>query len=102
MKRPIFGMFLFFLSLVLFAPSVLAGELAAAAPRTEIVDKNHLEGWIIGVDYTKSHFRLLDPRGFQRRVVTKPGIIGDYRLGDKVRVEIDPGYKRASLIEKLN
>ena len=102
MKRPILGMSLIFLSLIMFVPSVLAGELAVAAPQTEIIDKNQLEGWIIGVDYTKSHFRLLDPRGFQRRVVTKLGIIGDYRLGDKVRVEIDPGYKRAVVIEKLN
>ena len=73
----------------------------AAGGGTAAFDKNHLEGWIIGVDYRGNNFRLLDGRGFQKRVVTKPGTIGDFRLGDRVRVEIDPGYKRANSIEKL-
>ena len=85
----------------------MAGASAAQAAEpgavldSSLIDKNHLEGWIVRIDYTKSHFRLLDPRGFEKRVVTKPGTIGDYRIGDKVRVEIDPGYKRASVIEKI-
>ena len=78
-----------------------AEMVGAVAGSMESVDKNKLEGWIIGVDYRNNNFRLLDPRGFQRRVVTKPGTIGDYHLGDRVRVEIDPDYKRARSIEKL-
>ena len=102
MKRSILGIFLLVLLSTFPIPTASAAEIGASGVQTEVIDKNHLEGWIIGVDYRQSQFRLLDPRGFQRRVVTKPGIIGDYRIGDKVRVEIDPGYKRASLIEKLN
>lgn len=85
------------------AGTVLASDAmtAAPAPAAGPVDKNQLEGWINGIDYRNSQFRLLDPRGFQRRVVTKPGIIGDYRIGDHVRVQIDPDYKRARSIEKL-
>ena len=83
-------------------PAAAADSMpAGTVTGTAAFDKNHLEGWIIGVDYRGSNFRLLDARGFQKRVVTKPGTIGDYRIGDKVRVEIDPGYKRASSIEKL-
>ena len=84
-----------------------AGPIAAyaaepgAMPQTENIDKNKLEGWIVRIEYTKGFFRLLDPRGFERRVVTKPGEIGDYRIGDKVRVEIDPDRKFAQRIEKL-
>ena len=78
-----------------------AVEMGPAAGVTEPVDKDNLEGWIIGVNYQKSMFRLLDPRGFQRVVTTKSGTIGDYHLGDKVRVEIDPDYERARSIEKI-
>ena len=97
---------LFLLSLPLFLLSfgeapVLATEMGAAAGVKEAVDKDQLEGWIIGFDYRLNRFRLLDPRGFQRQVTTKPGTIGDYHLGDRVRVKIDPDYKRAHSIEKL-
>lgn len=78
-----------------------AVEMGQAAGVKEMVDKDILEGWIIGVDYRHSRFRLLDPRGFQRHVTTKPGTIGDYRLGDRVKVEIDPDHDRARWIEKL-
>jgi hypothetical protein len=101
MKKTIFGIFSLVVFSFLFVPAVLAAESFATAPQTEAIDKNHLEGWIVRIDYNKSYFRLLDPRGFERRVVTKPGMIGDYKIGDKVRVEIDPGYKRASSIQKL-
>ena len=92
MKRAAFALF------VLGLFPFLAAPLVSAAGS---VDKNNLEGWIIEVDYQKNAFRLLDPRGFQRRVITKPGMIGDYRIGDKVRVVIDPDYGRAGSIEKL-
>ncbi len=75
-------------------------EYAAGLSPTEVVDKNQLEGWIVKVDYNKNSFRLLDPRGFQRTVRTKLGIIGGYRLGDHVKVTIDPDYNRAGVIEK--
>lgn len=96
-------------SFIGFAVLLCLATAAQAAPAVDAVagtaqagwDKNRLEGWIIQIDYRGGHFKMLDPRGFQKRVVTKPGIIGDYRVGDRVRVEIDPGYKRASLIEKL-
>lgn len=101
MKRSILGFFSLVVFLIPFVPMVHAADALAPAPQTEVLDKNRLEGWIIGVDYRNSNFRVLDPRGFQRRVATKPGTIGDYKLGDRVRVEIDPGYKRASMIEKL-
>ena len=75
-------------------------EYAAGLSPTETVDKTQLEGWITRVDYNKNSFRLFDPRGFERTVRTKPGTIGDYHLGDHVKVTIDPEYQRASLIEK--
>lgn len=100
MKRTVLALF----ALSLFAPfagAASAVEMGSAAGVPERVDKDVLEGWIIAVDYHGSKFRLLDPRGFQRQVVTRPGTIGDYRLGDRVRVEIDPDYDRAHTIEKL-
>ena len=101
MKRPAFLAGFLAICLWLGTGVVSAADPAGTATGAAAIDKNHLEGWIIGVDYRGSNFRLLDARGFQKRVVTKPGTIGDYRIGDKVRVEIDPGYKRASSIEKL-
>ncbi len=92
MKRSIPGIFLAIFLLSAFAPVALGADL----------DKDHLEGWITQIDYTKSNFRMLDARGFQRRVVTKSGTIGDYKIGDKVRVEIDPDYQRADSIEILH
>ena len=49
-------------------------EYAAGLPPTEVVDKTQLEGWIVKVDYRDNSFRLLDPRGFERTVTTKPEI----------------------------
>jgi hypothetical protein len=98
----VFALLVLGLLCFLAAGTVSAAEMGVG-PRggSELVDKNNLEGWIIGVDYRGGYFRLLDPRGFQRRVVTKPGTIADYRLGDRVRVQIDPDYKRARWVEKL-
>ncbi len=62
---------------------------------------NVFEGWIVKIEYNKNMFRLLDPRGFEKKIKTKPGIIGDYRMGDHVRVEVDPAIKTAYSIEKL-
>lgn len=76
-------------------------EGAAGLPATEAVDKSQLEGWIVKVDYRDNSFRLLDPRGFERTVTTKPGIIGHYRLGDHVKVSIDPDYRISPTIEKM-
>lgn len=100
MKKTLSAVSLSLFSLFL-AASASAVEMGAAAGVSEPVDKHLMEGWITQVDYRRGQFRLLDPRGFQRQVTTKPGTIGDYRLGDHVRVEIDPDYKRARLIEKL-
>ena len=85
-----------------FSTAAFATDMGPAAGVTGLVDKDILEGWIIGIDYRSNHFQLLDPRGFQKRVTTKPGIIGDYRIGDKVHVEIDPDYQRARTIEKVS
>ncbi len=97
-----------FLSLLLLAGLAVPAqaayhsfEYAAGLPPTEAVDKSQLEGWIVKVDYRNNEFRLLDPRGFERTVTTKPGSIGDYRLGDHVKVTIDPDYRVAPLIEKV-
>jgi hypothetical protein len=76
-------------------------EGAAGLAPTEVVDKSQLEGWIVKVDYRGNSFRLLDPRGFERTVKTLPGAIGSYRLGDHVKVSIDPDYRVAPLIEKV-
>mgnify|MGYP001612807170 FL=1 len=102
MKKMILGILSLAVFWLNFLPAAMASETFVSAPQTETVDKNRLEGWIVRIDYGRSNFRMLDPRGFERRVTTKPGTIGDYRIGDKVRVEIDPGYKRARSIEKLN
>ena len=76
-------------------------EGAAGLPATEAVDKSQLEGWIVKVDYHHNAFRILDPRGFERTVTTKSGAIGGYRMGDHVKVSIDPDYRVAPTIEKI-
>lgn len=91
----------FILMQSLVVPIAFATDMGPAAGVTGLVDKDILEGWILSVDYRANHFRLLDPRGFQKRIATKSGIIAEYKLGDKVRVEIDPDYQRARTIEKL-
>ena len=101
MKRAGWVLFVFILVPWVAAGAASAVEMGPAAGVAGPVYKDNLEGWIIGIDYRGSHFQMLDPRGFQRRVVTKPGMIGDYRIGDRVRVEIDSDYKRARTIEKL-
>ncbi len=101
MKKSGWLVVVFILAQSLVVPAAFATDMGPAAGVTGLVDKDILEGWILSVDYRANYFRLLDPRGFQKRISTKPGIIGDYRLGDKVRVEIDPDYKRARTIEKI-
>ena len=76
-------------------------EYAAGLSPTEVVDKTKLEGWIVKVDYKQNSFRLLDPRGFERTIQTKPGTIGDYQRGDHVKVSIDREREWLSQIEKL-
>lgn len=76
-------------------------DYAAGLSPTEVVDKTQLEGWITKVEYKYSRFRILDPRGFERMVTTKPGTIGDYRLGDHVKVVIDRDRLIASDIQKI-
>ena len=102
MKKAGWMLFAFVLMQSLAVPAAFATDMGPAAGVSGLVDKDNLEGWIIGIDYRANLFHLLDPRGFQKRVTTKPGIIGDYRIGDKVRVEIDPDYKRARTIEKIS
>jgi len=102
MKKAGWMLVSFILMQSLVVPAALATDMGPAAGVTGLVDKDNLEGWIINIDYRANLFRLLDPRGFQKRVATKPGVIGDYRIGDKVRVEIDPDYKRARTIEKIS
>lgn len=70
-------------------------------PTVESSNPNVFEGWIVKIEYNKNLFRLLDPRGFEKKINTKPGIIGDYRMGDHIRVEVDPVIKTAYSIEKL-
>ena len=74
---------------------------AAGIAPSKTVDKTQLEGWIIEVNYQQNHFRLMDPRGFDRKVTPKAGTIADYRLGDHVKVTMDQNYPRATLVEKL-
>ncbi len=99
--------FVLFACLSLALPGITAQaayhsfEYAAGLKPTEAVDKTQLEGWITKVDYSKNSFRLLDPRGFERTVITKLGMIGDYRRGDHVKVTIDPDYQRAGMIQKI-
>ena len=102
--KKIFFVLLFYASLGSGVPAHAAYhsfEGAAGLPVTEVVDKTQMEGWIVKVDYTKSTFRLLDPRGFERTVRIKPGSINDYRRGDHVKVTIDPDYRVAPFIEKV-
>ena len=101
MKKSVWIVVAFILVQSWVVPAALATDMGPAAGVTGLVDKDILEGWILSVDYRANYFRLLDPRGFQKRITTKPGIIGEYKLGDKVRVEIDPDYQRARSIEKL-
>ena len=102
--KKIFSLLLFFAGLGLGVPAHAAYhsfEYAAGLSPTEVVDKTQLEGWIVKVDYTKSSFRLLDPRGFERTVKIKPGNIGDYHRGEHVKVTINPDYRLPPLVEKI-
>lgn len=74
---------------------------AAGGAASTAVDKTHLEGWVTKVNYQKSSFRLMDPRGFERTVMLKPGHIAGYRLGDHVKVTLEQNYPYATLVEKL-
>ena len=104
MKKSVFY-FVVFLSVVLCASPAQAAyrsfEYAAGLPPTQAVDKTQLEGWIVSVDYNHGRFRLLDPRGFERTVLTKPGTIGDYHRGDHVKVSMDRDREWMSVIEKF-
>ena len=75
-------------------------QAAGINPSTR-VDKTQLEGWIIRVDCARNHFRLLDPRGFERTVTPKAGTITEYRSGDRVKVMMRQNYPHDTLIEKL-
>ena len=91
------------LSLLALPAPVFAAELTPSQTLPYIPeDTSQVEGWIVRIDYTRNIFRVLDPRGFEKYVKTKPGIIGDYRMGDKVRVVMDPDYKVAKTIEKIS
>ena len=104
MRNPVF-----FLIAVLFAllpirtahAAARSFEHAAGLSPTETVDKTQLEGWIVKVDYKQNNFRILDPRGFERTVFTKPGTIGDYQRGDHVKVSIDRDREWMSQVVKL-
>ncbi len=89
--------------MVILTPYVSQADISspAQAPTLESSDPNVFEGWIVKIEYNKNRFRLLDPRGFEKKINTKPGIIGDYRMGDHIRVEVDPVIKTAYTIEKL-
>lgn len=90
------------LCIVLSSSLSYAGFSSPAQPTTmESNNPNVFEGWIVKIEYNKNMFRLLDPRGFEKKIKTKPGIIGDYRMGDHIRVEVDPEIKTAYSIEKI-
>ena len=76
-------------------------DYAAGLAPTETVDKSQLEGWIVKVDYKQNNFRLMDPRGFERKVTARFGTIGQYRIGDHVKVTVNPDWRLASQIEKI-
>ncbi len=89
--------------LLMLTAAVSRADLSAPAqtPTIESANPNVFEGWIVKIEYNRNLFRLLDPRGFEKKINTKPGIIGDYRMGDHIRVEVDPVIKTAYTIEKL-
>ncbi len=89
--------------LTLLTAPVSRADISAPTqtPAIESSNPNVFEGWIVKIEYNKSLFHLLDPRGFEKKINTKPGIIGDYRMGDHIRVEVDPVIKTAYTIEKL-
>jgi hypothetical protein len=89
--------------LIMLTAAVSQADLSAPTqtPTIESANPNVFEGWIVKIEYNKNLFRLLDPRGFEKKINTKPGIIGDYRMGDHIRVEVDPVIKTAYTIEKL-
>ena len=104
MKKTIFSF-----SALLFLVSPLSSaqaayhsfDQAAGLSPTEIVDKTQLQGWIVKIDYKQNNFRLMDPRGFERKVTAKFGTIGQYRIGDHVKVTVNPDWRLASQIEKI-
>ncbi len=89
--------------LLILTASVSQADISMPAQTSTIESSNPnvFEGWIVKIEYNRNLFRLLDPRGFEKKITTKPGIIGDYRMGDHIRVEVDPVIKTAYTIEKL-
>ena len=104
MKKNVFS-FAAFLFAALCGSSAQAAyrsfDYAAGLSPTQSVDKTQLEGWIVKVDSKQNSFRILDPRGFERTISTKPGTIGDYQRGDHVKVSIDRDREWMSQIVKL-
>ncbi len=65
------------------------------------VDKTEVEGWINHIDVRNGEFVIIDPRGFNHRVAVKPGVIGDYKIDDHVRVKMRWDERAAETVEKL-
>ena len=104
MKKVIFSFVVFFcacFSADVAQAAFRSSDQAAGLAPSVVVDKTQLEGWITKVDYEHNHFRLMDPRGFERVVTPKAGTIAGYHLGDHLKVVIDQHYPHATLIEKL-
>ena len=103
--KKVIGSFIIFLGLCSSVSPVHAAyhafDQAAGSGPSTAVDKSQLEGWITQVNYQRSNFRMLDPRGFERTITLKPGIIADYRMGDHVKVTMQQTYPYATLVEKL-
>ena len=83
---------------------VLTGVLMASGVRAEVADPD-VEGRISGIHYQKGEIVVSnvltgkDVGAREKRIRLKPGMIGDYKIMDYVKVKLTPDKKRAAEIE---
>ncbi len=70
------------------------------------MDKPDLEGWIVKIDTVKSTLHVLsaNPDGqtlaHDRKVIVKPGMIGNFKINDYIQVKFREDLRYALMIEK--
>lgn len=88
---------------ILFASLGMAGSAwsETQATQDQKIDKSELQGQIKTIDYVKNVFLLKDERGFEKRIMAKQGMIGTFKVGDRVKVKMMKDNKEAKMVHKL-
>lgn len=75
---------------------VLTQEVPVVILKTE--DMRNFEGTIVKVDYRGNEIVVRDTTGKERRVMVKQGMIGHYKVDDRVKIELMTDMKEARMI----